>query len=884
MFVGRWKYVKAITVIPQTKIQVYFSYSLDHPHYSVHPIEYQSYLVHLKNFQKENKGMPEFHLCDGKDNHELTLGLSVTNIFPHTMTTLLQSFPLQELTSIVQKKGKDDEKRGTRKIDTGFASAQCQTRRKEWHGLPGPNQLKLTSNGTVKATRKKLYQVLKYMVPNHLKGKVYKDDRRAAYFDFENEKEDRDGVHIQSFRVSLGRKFYSLSIHRDSKNDNTDPFFSPVLVVSWVLHFKNIPFRLALITYSRKFVSQTLQRIDRYGPAIVHLSSFYNQMKSLGEIEIKKTIFDQDYKKDGFGKLSAARITPHVDPCVHWSSMGADALLRIKRLYNITAQQGLALLYSVSACNSPDYFRVITNRLIEDKQLSRRYFKRPALQIAVEFYEIIYQFKTEASRNKQLLPGQRHPPSDTKRASRGAVTLSVRNLIKTCTSLSNFHQHGNKSLSCKADVHEVYLRTMKSLCNTTEKGGLHGTSPPMVDKIIKIGSLVGLFPLQFLLHSTIHSSTKTYQYLETSFGLDDHQKDPYLLLDGLAFMTNTNQRLASGICNKAAQAYRVEQKGREVDAVDTIYPEMCILSLRIDTNGILVIDELSKKGINCVDHNDLIWESEDQEKIPSWGGYWMGCFGKSVKRRSKPHIHKLANGPPAGTKQQDSRKRKVLEVSGEEAKVMEDQQTDDTQSATTWTPFNYPSQMDIVLASLRCRYPFHKWKLLAMALGKGKGVLAGKSDITIQHLNMKEGNKKITMFTAHIQMNNGSCYYPPTPRSFWDKSGFNVWMDGKVYFPKADTARRYTLLMFLLTQFRVGLETYLKGVLNMNRFKYVPQRLKILPWRRDPQKLVIFHDNDTHGVEPMMAVCMQVNMREGAFALVDDFGKIIQESTHRFQL
>ena len=140
----RWIYIDLIVVIAPSPEQTYFSESLDHPHYSVHPLEYQSYLAHLKRFQRQNGNSPKLRFCDGTKNHSLKGRLTVTNRIPPHVKQVMDGFDLPAIASLVAQHGKRDDKRGNVKLDTGLASAQCQTRRPEWYGLSGPNQLKLS--------------------------------------------------------------------------------------------------------------------------------------------------------------------------------------------------------------------------------------------------------------------------------------------------------------------------------------------------------------------------------------------------------------------------------------------------------------------------------------------------------------------------------------------------------------------------------------------------------------------------------------------------------------------------------------------------------------------------------------------------------------------
>jgi hypothetical protein len=77
------------------------------------------------------------------------------------------------------------------------------------------------------------------------------------------------------------------------------------------------------------------------------------------------------------------------------------------------------------------------------------------------------------------------------------------------------------------------------------------------------------------------------------------------------------------------------------------------------------------------------------------------------------------------------------------------------------------------------------------------------------------------------------------------------------------------------------MEQYLSRLLLSRSWKYKPHRPKITARRCDPVKMIVLYDNDRRIVEPM-AVCLQLLHGQAAFALVDDFGRVLQDTTHRF--
>ena len=65
----RWETIDTIAVVQPSRVQVYFSSSLDHPHYTVHPLEYDSFLKHLREHQLLNAGSPKMTMCGPRQNH-----------------------------------------------------------------------------------------------------------------------------------------------------------------------------------------------------------------------------------------------------------------------------------------------------------------------------------------------------------------------------------------------------------------------------------------------------------------------------------------------------------------------------------------------------------------------------------------------------------------------------------------------------------------------------------------------------------------------------------------------------------------------------------------------------------------------------------------------
>ena len=322
VFHGRWEKVEVIAIIYPSQTQTYFSESLNHPHYSVHPREFNSFCKRVKAFQRMNNGFPHLRLCKGDSNHVIPGRLYVTNLLPKPVSRVMDEFPLSRIAKVVSDLGVLDEKRGNTKLDSGLACSMSQVRTREWFGLSGPSTLTTYKQGIVREVHALLHKLVMVAIPRHRAGDVYHHPKKSLFFDPDKDRH-KGGIHIHSFRVSIGKRYSLLMIHQDRQNDNCDPNFSPVLVTNWIVCLEGVPVRIALITYSRKSVSDTMAKIERYGPALQYLTNFYHRMEALGRTHISKSIFDQSYVKKGYGQLTAARIAPHMDPCVHWSAMGA---------------------------------------------------------------------------------------------------------------------------------------------------------------------------------------------------------------------------------------------------------------------------------------------------------------------------------------------------------------------------------------------------------------------------------------------------------------------------------------------------------------------------------------------------------------------------------
>jgi hypothetical protein len=195
-----------------------------------------------------------------------------------------------------------------------------------------------------------------------------------------------------------------------------------------------------------------------------------------------------------------------------------------------------------------------------------------------------------------------------------------------------------------------------------------------------------------------------------------------------------------------------------------------------------------------------------------------------------------------------------------------------------WNPINLPSQSDVLVSSLTSRMSFDQHGLMAKALGKRRNVSAPNRVISFVQEN--------GILVPRVSCPDGTIYYPPHPKSCWKFAGFKVSKDGKVACEATTNAKRtlwqYTMIHFLQDRYKSGFITYLSTALRPAQYEYRPYLLKTRGEQRirDPLKMIVFYDNGRRAFP--MAVCLLLRERQGAFALVDDFGKVIPQTMFMF--
>jgi hypothetical protein len=371
-------------------------------------------------------------------------------------------------------------------------------------------------------------------------------------------------------------------------------------------------------------------------------------------------------------------------------------------------------------------------------------------------------------------------------------------------------------------------------------------------------------------------------------------------------MTNTNQRLAEGACCKAAQEWSRQNNKKETTSVDTIYKGMSILTVRTTKQerkmkSLTIYEVTELGGWHAVTRADLTWYDEKgNHKIMPWAEEQSWMEDDETKKRKVDDISEHDDNPVKKSSIRKQRADPAMTRIGKPTvnpamtRRLTRSDKDDADNKISkmeecWVKFNYPNQTEVLCTE--AYYCFKEWWLLGQALGLKPTQCASKQHIQLMEVKLVNGIHVV----PSIACKDGTIYYPPIPESWWvmkyrisrrnDKYQFTVTEDGHVAFTSGDVARTYTIMKFLIGKHRSVLDTFFTHLLHHNKkFTFQPtSRTSSKKRMSDPLSMVVFHHGDDHSKLPM-AVCLLVTKCQGAFALVNHRGSIIEESTYCFRL
>jgi hypothetical protein len=426
----------------------------------------------------------------------------------------------------------------------------------------------------------------------------------------------------------------------------------------------------------------------------------------------------------------------------------------------------------------------------------------------------------------------------------------------------------------------------------------------------------------------------TYEFLKTNYTFTREEIDSPILLDAIAFMTDTNPRVAEGACCKAGREWHSKSgSNSEKRWVDTIYHDMSILTVRSGKSGRLngiAIFEITRAGERVVEPSELQWLSGGNIKDTPWSkccGYWAETLdgpttvkkkktsekkkysskkktppkvtaGKSLRKRKLTHSQEL---PPAKRRISKIKKSVALKKQGSTSSPSDSsvQCTGRPEMKTlsgtsqsslvlniprnkklTW---KYPSQADVLGCSDKSRILFPLMNLFSRALGIPKGVTAQKTRVSYTRTKTEDGKRAVIPF---VTCKDGSRYDPPVPNRNWKNTFFERLPEGKVCFPNSKSAFPYTVLHFIQSHFKSGFEKYLSETLEWNSCEFTPRRATMKTNERYPKKMIVFYSHEDRNTKEQfpVAICLNIDNENGAFVPVDNFGKPYKTSKYIFPI
>jgi hypothetical protein len=440
--------------------------------------------------------------------------LNVFNQLTHAMVAIVESLPLEKLARLVLAAKRKDPSRGNQFIDVGFASDRNSTRGAEFGGVSVPRCLDGSELPIYKKAMKAMTKLSDITCQEEMIGKAFVDKERNALFAGKN----NPGNRIEALRVALSNATHLVACHADDKNDVLENFRGVVNYSKW-LFLEGQWWRLSIIGYSRKSIGGCIRRRDLYMPLVERITLYYRQMPEERKL-ISKDLLDFRLVPPG---QQAKRLKPHANKCVYYSIF-VWCLSKLTAKLHLSRWHVLALMTNTIISESPEFFYQTTEQILKCSESSMaRYRTLCPVDLAFEFYEIVFNEKSRRSNAGLSVPGQRHQPHYNRRQDKQVVKRSVENLF----ALYRAFEHIDTRLA--SDPH-YYGKAVAFLAASDHDTGVFGAGGLLCQHLIHIGVLCGFFPKGMLKHAVIGEETNSYKYLRRWEGLSDHMEDTRQLL------------------------------------------------------------------------------------------------------------------------------------------------------------------------------------------------------------------------------------------------------------------------------------------------------------------------------------------------------------------
>ena len=406
-------------------LQVYFAARLDIPHYQIAAEMLPEFLLKIASFLSDNKGRKDslevVHL-DNLQNHALP-ELNVFNHLSGVIKSITNRLPLTELADEVHKAFKNDPNRGNKFIDVGFSS-DINTKRGKLHGgVSVPQELVRSRETIFETAMLAMTEMCNLVCQPELKDKVFVDKERNALFSGSR----IAGNRIEALRVALSNGKHLVRCHTDDKNDVLDGFRGVINYSVWRV-IDGEWWRLSIIGYSRKSIAGFFRRRDLYEPLVERVALFYDGMPK-GRKEITQDLLD-------FSQLPsdqvAKRLKPHANKCVYYS-IYVNCLSRLTTKLGLSRWHLLALLTNTIVSETPDFFLEATKLILKKAGSSMddeaRYRSLGPIDLAFDFYELVFNEKERRRASNIPVLGQRHQPHYNRRQAKAVVERSIQNVF-----------------------------------------------------------------------------------------------------------------------------------------------------------------------------------------------------------------------------------------------------------------------------------------------------------------------------------------------------------------------------------------------------------------------------------------------------------------------
>lgn len=344
--VERWRHTAAFYVLEPVEVGIYIATSLnDRFHYQVRKSE--KYLICLMEaFCLESKKKFEIIKAGMNYHDENILVVHQPSV---DVMDYINSFDDSLLIKALTDKGKLDLARGNTYIDTGFASAQSQTRNIERAGISEPSMLEHTTEPHFVDSMVQISKVMDMLCREKNLGEYHRVDGI--------QKEWAQRIHpdnlMQQSRVSLSFSTSAFSGHLDSQNDPRYRM-SPVPVIHRIVQTTAGPARLAKIGYSRKACYEAGNRRKLLEPIIRKVSKWYQDLPDRRKLVVDDLFHSMEWEESPGHGASGVIFPPHCCKSVGLSPY-IDGVIKLQNNYSLSRQHCIAICFNVVTSESPFY-------------------------------------------------------------------------------------------------------------------------------------------------------------------------------------------------------------------------------------------------------------------------------------------------------------------------------------------------------------------------------------------------------------------------------------------------------------------------------------------------------------------------------------------------